>query len=179
MRLFYSGADVVDNPQADPRISLGGFLSSTVVPNDFLGNLFDDISLYTLKKGAIYTKAVFLKNETGQVVNDLEAYFEQNISSEYLAQFQIGASTALNNEQIEQIGNSRSVPYSVQFFSANGVANKVLLTNQIPIDGVIGIWIKRIIEATPSPECDVIFDDWKNKVSKEKEEVTELIFDYT
>lgn len=51
MRLYYTVSSGYNDPQSKLVNSLGGFKSSTPVPNDQDNNVFDELSLLSLVKG--------------------------------------------------------------------------------------------------------------------------------
>ena len=73
MNLYLTNANisVIDSggnsPQVLPSNSLGGFISSTLVPNNSLNELFDIISKTTLSEGAVETVGICLKNNLDNV----------------------------------------------------------------------------------------------------------------
>ena len=63
MRLFYTGATEYLEPQNSPRLSIGGFVSSSPLPNDILNGIFGSISDYKAVNGLKEVRGVVLKNE--------------------------------------------------------------------------------------------------------------------
>lgn len=157
MRFFYSGAPDFLEVQGDPRISLGGNRSSTVVPNNSLSNVFDAISLTQERQGSELVRGLFLVNELGVDLQNLYAYFTYDTPN--LATFEFAVVTT-NGERMEQIGNSHSTPYVGTFVSADGVANKVLVIPTLLDGQVIGVWFKRVVVATPATACQVLYDEF-------------------
>ena len=75
MKLYYTGAPIKNIPQGNPNQSLGGFKSSTLVPNARKNALFSDISMEQYNEGDRELRGLILKNETGAVVSNITAYF--------------------------------------------------------------------------------------------------------
>ena len=75
MRLFYTGASSFGAEQKDLNKSLGGWISSTPIPNGMKSNLFGSISSYTSDQLFREVIAIALKNVTTETVNDIEIYF--------------------------------------------------------------------------------------------------------
>ena len=63
MQLYYTTTTGYNGEQPNPERSLGGFKSSTPVANDDFSNIFDEISLMTMKSGRDEYRAIVLKNE--------------------------------------------------------------------------------------------------------------------
>jgi len=144
MRLYYTTSVKEGNPQPKPEISLGGFRSGTVVPNGRLDNLFGEISEYTVDKNLSEYIALVLKNETGFIVSSATLHFAYDTDS--VVKYEVAA-VALNPTkcEMEQISDVNSQPYNATFYEADGVDNAVELVASIPVDGKIGIWIKRTL----------------------------------
>lgn len=175
MRLYYSNSEIVGGQQNDPRISLGGNLSATPVANDFLGNLFDDISLNMERKGSTSVKGLFLVNELGVAVTDLSFYFDYLVDNK--ATFELAAVTTIGNELMEQIPNHRSTPFNGNFVVADGVANKVII-GDLAVGEAIGLWFKRIIPIIPVPTCEELKIAKDNLVVLEIEETVTCVLEW-
>lgn len=103
-------------PQSDPMKSLGGFISSSPVPNGALNELFDLISTQTLNERPEETIALGLINRLDEPINNirLSIVVEQNPICEWRV-----AATALNdNLQMESIPNRYSEPIAATFYDA-------------------------------------------------------------
>ena len=77
MKLFYTGAATFDAEQKEKDKSLGGFKASTLIPNDLLGNLFGDLSMYTLDEKLRETRAIIFLNDSGATLDDLFIHFDK------------------------------------------------------------------------------------------------------
>jgi hypothetical protein len=58
MNLFYTTTVGYNVDQPNPDRSLGGYKSSTMVVNDDFGNMFDELSIMTLKSGRDEYRAI-------------------------------------------------------------------------------------------------------------------------
>lgn len=123
MLLYLTGADISlakseENPQTDAARSLGGFISSTPVPNAALNGLFDTISSYTLSKRPKETIAVALINRLDKAVDDVELKIitdEDNV-----AEFKIAAVVVSSDRyQMEQIANRYQEPMAAEFHNVD------------------------------------------------------------
>lgn len=74
MQFFYTGAEFFNAVQNNIDKSLGGYMSSSLVPSRSFNNLFSDISKTDKEQGTIETKAIVLKNTTGLTVSSLYLY---------------------------------------------------------------------------------------------------------
>lgn len=118
MRFFYSGAKSLNSSQTDISKSLGGFISSTSLPNGRLNNLFQDVSLVSLQEESSETKAIFLKNISNKIVQNIVLYFLY--PSETISKLQVACVEPVNNE-MELIRSAYDLPYEAEFFEPSAV----------------------------------------------------------
>lgn len=123
MMIYLTGAatslaKTQDNPQSDASRSLGGYISSTPVPNAALNTLFDLISSYTLEKKPKETIAIGLINQFDKPVRDVELKIVTDENHE--AVFKIAA-VAVSSEDyaMEQIANRYQEPMLAEFYDAS------------------------------------------------------------
>ena len=125
MKLYYSGANQPNTPQNDPKKSLGGYLSSTEVPNGRLNNIFNDISPVSKQFNYEEVKGVFIKNTTGAAVNNVTVYSTEGTNTDF--KIQLSATTAANFK-MEQIGSSKDTPLYGDFYNVGINYSKSLCT---------------------------------------------------
>ena len=123
MMIYLTGAatslaKTQDNSQSDASRSLGGYISSTPVPNAALNTLFDLISSYTLEKKPKETIAIGLINQFDKPVKDVELKIVTDENHE--AVFKIAA-VAVSSEDyaMEQIANRYQEPMLADFYDAS------------------------------------------------------------
>lgn len=143
MRLYYTNITGENLSQSRPDLSLGGFKSITVVPNDRYSNLFSDISCYSISKNVDEYIALALVNETGAIAENVTLYFNYPVTRQKNIEFAFVAFNA--NDEIEVVPDSYSAPYTGTFQVADGEPNSVNI-GDIAIDGQIGIWFKKILD---------------------------------
>lgn len=136
MMLYLTGADnslskSLENPQSDPSKSLGGFVSSSPVPNAAVNSLFDLISSFTLDKRQKETMAIALINKYDFEVKNLELKMvvEENRSCD----FKIGAvKISSSNYMMESISSRYQEPILTEFHDASFSKASVDLTISVP-----------------------------------------------
>jgi len=108
-----------DNPQTDAALSLGGYISSTPVPNAAINALFDIISSYTLDKKPKETIAIGLINQfEDKVATDVEIKIITDENHEAL--FKLAAvAVSTDNYMMEQIANRYQEPMLAEFHDAS------------------------------------------------------------
>jgi hypothetical protein len=176
MKLYYTGSKIYLGTQPQKEFSLGGFVSSSIVPNGQFGNLFSDITKYTEGNELTEVIGLVLKNGTGNAVNDILFNFTlpENSSASYqIAVVQL-AQDSNGNYYMEEISNQYSLPYYATFYDAVSQIN----LGSLLVDGMLGIWIKRTVTFTAS-DCDQLFEDFKAGTVPETKEQVGLVFDWT
>lgn len=124
MMLYLTGASASliktggNSPQSDPSKSLGGFVSSSTVPNASLNGIFDMISAYTLEKKTKETLAFALINKLPQGVSNVTLKIVTDEGN--LADFKVSA-VVVDKETMtmETIANRFQEPLNAQFFNAS------------------------------------------------------------
>lgn len=134
MTLYLTGAPnslmtSSDAPQNDPRMSLGGYVSSTPVPNAALNTLFDQVSLLTLQNRPTECMAFALINKMSQPAADVEIKIVG--ADDDLCQFEVAA-VAVKNFQMESLRNRYSLPIGATFYNADFRRAGVQVTIQSP-----------------------------------------------
>lgn len=144
MKLYYTVSSGYLNSQTNFVNSLGGYPSSTEVPNDIFDNLFDELSLLEVKDAKTQYKAIVLKNDSDKKISNVELWFD--FSEENVCRYQIGAILLSEDNEylMEQIPSTYSKPYSIQFVDAT-VDDKAVVGTLQP-GQMIGLWLSRTID---------------------------------
>lgn len=101
------------NPQTDVNKSLGGYISSTPVPNAAVNSLFDLISSYTLEKRQKETIAIALVNKTDKIAKNIELKIVTDVDND--AVFKVAVVSIDSKYQMEQIANRYQEPINAEF----------------------------------------------------------------
>lgn len=109
-------AKTQENPQTDAAKSLGGYISSTPVPNAALNSLFDMISAYTLEKRPKETIAVGIINKFDQAVENVELKIVTDENHEAI--FKVAAVSVGEDYAMEHIANRYQEPLMGEFHNA-------------------------------------------------------------
>lgn len=145
MKFYYTVASQPEDRQAKPNLSLGGYKSSSQLPNGVFGAMFQDISMYTVKTNNQNKYiGLVLVNDTGQAAKDVELWFGYPtgcLSKMKFAAVDLATDTD-GNLYMERIPHNSSKPLYAEWSEADGEVNRVNI-GDIPIDGVIGIWFER------------------------------------
>lgn len=141
MQLFLSGAEAFGAMQKDFEKSLGGYMSSTPLPNGKINALFTDIANRALYSDLPYeeTVGIFLYNNSGSDkanVSLTQIYQTLFNTDDNQADFEWAAVTAIDNQRIEKISSKREIPFNATFVVPTGRRADGILT--ILTAGLIG-----------------------------------------
>lgn len=149
MKFFYTGASKYNVPQQFANMSLGGFVSSTEIPNDFLGNIFGDesrLAVCELKRTAVL---IALVNEDDERAESVNITFNVSDWTKLTGQFSIAFVSPkidnCGNISFDKINDTGALPYiTLDVLSAT---NNSFNLGDIQKGQVVGIWLVREIEA--------------------------------
>lgn len=121
MLLYLTGANsslakTSENSQTDPSKSLGGYVSSTVVPNAAINSLFDLISSYTLEKHQPECIAIALINKFNYEVKNITLRIVTQPENEAI--FKVAAVALDSKYAMEHIANRYQKPFISEFYDA-------------------------------------------------------------
>lgn len=177
MKLYYTTSAGTGALQADPRLSLGGFMASNTVLNDDFGNLFGEITPTTINKNRAEYIAIMMQNETTDDLENVELWFVHPEDS-YSKMTVAGVIPAMNADgeyEMERIPNKYSKPYTGDFEEAT-VDTKYVI-GDMEAGTVIGLWIKRelLLDIIVADQADIYTPDPNQPrhylpVEKEKED---------
>jgi len=145
MKLYYTAASQPEALQPKPMLSLGGFKSSSPVPNSVMGNLFGDVSMYTVKNNNAnaYIGLVLVNDGTEDAfgVNVWFDHPDESASTFSVAAADMGTDSE-GNKFMEHVPSLNSKPLYAEFAEADGEINRVNI-GDLPVGGQVGVWIKR------------------------------------
>lgn len=176
MKLYYTGANTFLATQENPLLSVGGYISSSPVASGGLSTLFGGISQQAMKNGAVETRGVALKNETG--ANQSVVVYYDNISKEPLSSFKMAlvqpGKDDCDDFYLEKIASVYSKPINGIFVDNRGESNGVRF--DLGPGVYMGIWIQRIVnqyQGTKSLSCDSMIEAF---TSEDKQQVFDVVF---
>lgn len=154
MLLFYTGPDQAGGVQKLPEKSLGGFVSSSIVPNSQFNNLFPKLSKSEVDRESQIIRVIALKNLTGATITGITIYPVLPVGS-YI-EISMGVAQPFldgcGNENYEQVSED-SLPYmtTLNIYSQGTplVFSQPLLANKS-----IGLFITRSINEDNVPNFD-------------------------
>lgn len=146
MEILYTVSSGYKDPQSNFVNSLGGFVSSSQVPNDEFDAVFDELSVSEIVNKRKQYKAIVLHNNSDETLENVELWFESDPNNVCL--YKIAAVNMNEDEEgqlsMESIPNSYSRPLNATFYEAT-VDDKVSIGDMNP-DAYIGIWLAREVD---------------------------------
>lgn len=180
LEIYYTGATKFLANQLDPNQSIGGLISNSIAPNDFLNNLFTNVV-----NNGVETKAIVIKNITGATITAFTAYFDSptdesgtplNLGS-YEIGWQVPTADDCSNLSVEKLVNSASSPHAITLVSADGSQNPISFPD-IDDDQYLGIFIKRTVVQSPKTNDELI--DIFNEITEVLTlETVKVVFSWT
>lgn len=156
IRFFYTNSVEPNQEQGQPTKSLGGYVSSTPVPNNRASALFGMVASYDINQGDETTIAIAANNESANKLTNLTFSFENKSK---FAKFEF-ALVAVVDDAMEQIAHNDSMPFIGDFIE---VPTETTIGPEFVIDELgsnekIGIWIKRVMEPQDLAACEDVSD---------------------
>lgn len=147
MKLYYTVATGANNTQPNVNLSLGGFCSSTPVFNDDFSNLFDELSVMTIRNNRNEYRAIVLKNEDSishkNINITIQPVSDDAICSYKIALAQMTIVDKYGNKGMENILSQYSRPFNATFVDTS---EEKLVISELKPNDMIGIWICRSID---------------------------------
>lgn len=175
IKLYYTTKVAAEDIQTRADLSLGGFKSSTMIPNNSLASLFSDLSLYSIQRNSNEFIAVIATNTSATDIVNINAWFEYPPMCQ--RKIEIAAVDLTAEGAMEGIDSAFSQPYYADFYEADGEENKIQLGG-IEAGKSIGIWFKSSIVLQ---NVEDVYSDENieaNGDPVEEEESIRIIFDW-
>lgn len=118
-----SSSKTNEAPQDDVMKSLGGYISSSPVPNAALNTLFDLVSIKTIKEKNKETIAIGLINKFEFSVSDVSLKIVSD--QDNICDFRVAATSVDKNNCMEHISNRYAEPINADFYDATFLKGSV------------------------------------------------------
>jgi len=174
--IHYTGAQSLNYAQTDPNKSLGGYKSSSPMPNGINGNLFSEVSYKSEHEGIKECRGVTLTNDGNEELTTVQVYFDWDTAPTktkwYVAVVTLDANFAMKKIQYPQ-----EIPVGVTFVEAT-TTNKVSVAASLPVGSSVGLWVQREVISLDD-QTEVTCSELESYLENApKEEVVKLSFDF-
>ena len=173
MMIYLTGANTSlvkssEAAQTDPAKSLGGYISSTLVPNGELNALFDLISSHTLEKKKKETIALALVNKLDKAVNNVT--LKVVVGNENLATFRVAAVKPDSSLAMEHIANRYAEPLAADFYSADfqRASVDIEITNPASVGEEIALYPFNVVVEVEENGIDGTWNAFENAFSNDE-----------
>lgn len=143
--IYYTGAKKSEERQDNPSLSLGGFKSSSQVPNGTIHNLFPKITQSTVIKNHKIIRMIVVHNPTNASMANVKLWSENGEFSKILIAAIFPAyDTECEVYYFEEVANEQSLPYQgtlAEYSETTPLLIPELLPNQI-----VGIWLRKELD---------------------------------
>lgn len=154
MQILYSGAKINGGIQTDPLKSLGGLVSSSMIPNGTLNAIFPPISRNHIEQNINDVRLIVIKNETASVINNIQIFSTRGTYSSYKGAVVLPAhNPQLNCDEYEQIQSGNSLPYQAVLDTIEGLDNAIAISS-LASGASIGLWLQRSVDLSQFTELD-------------------------
>ena len=153
MQLYYTTTTGYNGEQPNPERSLGGFKSSTPVANDDFSNIFDEISLMTMKSGRDEYRAIVLKNEFDTPWTNITVKISRQEGAICSYKMAVGAMNVVNKynqKSMENVMAPTNKPFREKFIDMTEDA--VLEVGDLEAGAEIGLWLCRHVDVEAAKE---------------------------
>ena len=176
IQLLYTNAINSGDAQPSSSLSVGGYVSSSLIPNDMVGNIFSDISQLSKESGRKETICIAFKNTTGDAIEDLTFSFaiEENSPIDIKVAFVQPSLDSCGEPIFEKIPNSSALPLNATFNLVED--NDSYNVGNIVEDGIVGIWFTRSISefGKQITTCEQLEQQFDDNESTESEKVISM-----
>jgi hypothetical protein len=126
--LYYTGAASFNKPQQDVTKSLGGYISSSIIPNARLNSIFSDNSLRNKNTSDIEVMCIAVKNIATVDLTNFSLYcdfVQPNLNYTIEAAIVEPSLDDCNNLVFEKLNSSGDLPYYGEFHDIVTHANEI------------------------------------------------------
>lgn len=156
--LYFTNSSGFLQPQESGVKSIGGFISNTPIPNDYLNGLFTKISQFAQnKKGFFDMLCIAIKNTQNEAISGLSVWVENNSlypACGFEASFVKPAINATGEQYFELIKTRKQKPlYGTPFKAVNQQADVLVFDEVLEPNKYIGLWLKRNVFVKQNAPC--------------------------
>ena len=156
LELRYTGAKTSSETQYSPSKSIGGYVSTSKIPNDDFNNIFSEISILAKQNKKREARLIALKNITSSNVEDVIIAFSFTSSDVTYRYGFVDPNSDTNGEYFEKLNSGQELPTYATLNTI--VSGQQIEVGAIDANSSIGLWLIRdLTTAFVTPlTCDQI-----------------------
>lgn len=179
MKLFYTVISAKNVVQNKPSLSLGGFKSSSPLPNSVFNKLFPDISNLTLEKNLPEYIGIVLENQYSESKTNVKVWVE--VPQDSLCKYRLSIVTLTSSGEMESVPSVNSKPILSDFSECTSEVDSFLIPS-IGAGVGYGIWVERSLNTSSESfskrnDCDFLYTNPLSLQSKEETITLKVKFD--
>jgi hypothetical protein len=183
LQIYYTGSDAAGTTQGESNKSLGGYISSTPIPNNYIGNLFPTISQLSQQEKREEIRVIAIQNDSGADFTSYDVYVQLVDSDNVAAEWEMGFQTPVLDDcgdlVVEAVPNANASPVNVTMQEIVGGNNKLILPN-VADQSYVALYIKRTtLAVVVDEEADIaLCDAYDEGTVPPTEEAIDLVLSY-
>lgn len=151
--LYYTGASKPEAIQDNPSLSLGGFKSSTQIPNGQIHNLFPKITQSVVMTNRKAIRMIVFHNQLTTTMNNIKLYIENSEHCKFtLVPIAPGFDSECNRYFFEKVTDEQNLPYQGTLAEYTQAAPFTIPT--LEAGKFIGVWIRRELDLDKFTDLD-------------------------
>lgn len=176
--LYYTGSENPNESQTEIQKSLGGFISSTLIPNSSINSIFRDDSQFSKNKDTSEIICIAIKNESSEDLDDFTFYIDK-VSEDFIieAAFVKPSSDNCGNLFFEKLKTQEHKPYYANFENVTGEDNAINI-GKFTAKSFLGLFISKKINKSISNNSQCKAIDFQNLTEEQKVESIDFIFSW-
>ena len=153
MLLFYTGPDQPLGVQKSPEKSLGGFISSSIVPNSQLNNLYSTLTKSDVDNNYSVIRILALTNITNSPITGITIYPVLPVGSYIDIQLAVVLPflDSCSNPNFERLSSDTSLPYYADFQDYTQ-SSPLVYSTPLAAGASLGLFILRKINLSNVPD---------------------------
>lgn len=151
--LYYTGSSKPEEFQDNPSLSLGGYKSSTQIPNGQIHNLFPKITQSMVVNNRKAIRMIVLHNQLTASMINVKLFIENGEFCKFtMVAIAPGYDAECDRYFFEKVTDEQNLPYQGMLAEYTELAP--LIIPELQASKYIGVWIRRDLDLTKFTELD-------------------------
>lgn len=144
--LYYTVSTKPEDVQASPSSSLGGYKSSTQIPNGEIHNLFPKITQQTVIDNRKIIRMIVISNPTANAMTNITIWSDLGQYSTIKMDAIAPAIDASANPVFEKVASENQIPYQASL--QERLENNPLVIDSLGVGECVGVWLRKELDLT-------------------------------